>query len=798
MHGESLALLAEMYYSLLVWIRSPHGEKRRGEGEIRMPKLLALSLGFSTAVFALVCLPGGQWSATVGLACALMALFLRERRDRRTSAALLAAGLVLGLLYTGLYGALFRSPAEALASEERQEVTCTVLDYPVETSYGVRLSVKLSLPHAPDPKVVLYADSEAGGLLPGDVITTSAVLRPAGIYRGESSDYYPSRGIYLTGYAGEVTLSERPEHIPVNRWSQVAAKALRDSVRANFPADIAGFVTALITGDKSTMPTGLYAAFRRAGLSHVVAVSGLHVNFLVALLTLLLGRRSRLSAGVGMALVFFFAAVAGNTPSVLRASLMEGLLLLAPLVGREEDRPTNFFGVLAFLLLLCPYSAASVGLQLSFAAVGGIYLLTGPLCQGWLKHIPKAERCLGRFFRKAAVFLLSTLATTLGALLFTTPLVAWYYRSVSLAGVLTNLLTLWAVSVTFMGSLIAAVAGIWLPGVGQALAWVIAWPTRWVCLTARAVARLPFAALSLSSVYLVVWFLFAYGVALACFFFRKKGVRPVIPVCSCLLTLCAAILMTAYPVLTGTLTVSVLDVGQGASALFTSKGHSVLVDCGGNSADDPGDIAADAVQALGTSHLDALVLTHCHTDHAGGVPELLGRLDVDLLFLPESDLDDPLRLEILALAKEHGCKVTSLSDDACLTFGDATMELYAPLGGGSTNEAGLSVLCEAEGFTVLVTGDMDQAVEKRLVKYKNLPDIDLLLVGHHGSKDSTGEALLLETTPEMAVISSGWNSYGHPSEETLERLGAAGCEIYLTKGMGTVTFTYKEPAKERN
>ena len=132
-------------------------------------------------------------------------------------------------------------------------------------------------------------------------------------------------------------------------------------------------------GDKSRLPDGLYAAFQRAGLAHVVAVSGLHVGFLAGLLTTLLGRRKRLSAAVGMALVFFFAAAAGNTPSVLRAAFLEGFLLLAPLLNREEDKPTALSAVLLLLLLQCPDAAANVGLQLSFAAVAGIYLVTGPL-----------------------------------------------------------------------------------------------------------------------------------------------------------------------------------------------------------------------------------------------------------------------------------------------------------------------------------------------------------------------------------------------------------------------------------
>ena len=119
------------------------------------------------------------------------------------------------------------------------------------------------------------------------------------------------------------------------------------------------------------------------------------------------------------------------------------------------------------------------------------------------------------------------------------------------------------------------------------------------------------------------------------------------------------------------------------------------------------------------------------------------------------------------------------------------MEIFAPLGSGTANEEGLSVLCSTAEYDVLITGDMDSTIEHRLVKYKSLPDIELLVVGHHGSKTSTSEEFLMATSPEAAVISVGYNSYGHPTAETLARLSTAGCNIYRTDLMGTIIFTIK-------
>lgn len=757
-----------------------------------MRRLCWWAVPFSAAVFLSVCLLPEQVLIPAGILCVLgvfPSLLLQKNVRRRILR--LALGLAFGFLWTGLYGLLFRAPARSLIQNDIQKYTLVVTDFPSATSRGASFSARLHLKDSPDPKVQLYAEADALELCPGDEVSCSIRFAASDFLRGEHVDYYQARGIYLLGYVQDaVTLERRPPSVSPRYWPQYAANALKSSIASIFPDDSSGFVTALITGDKRNLPTGLYAAFQRSGISHIIVVSGLHISFLAGIMSLLFGRRSRRAAAISILLMFFFAALAGNTPSALRAAFMSSLLLIAPLAGREPDKPTTLAAALFVLLLPCPYAAASVSLQLSFAAVAGIYLLTEELSARWLKALPKWDKPLGKLARRILTFLICNLAVTLGALLFTTPLAAFYFRSVSVMGPLTNLLTLWAVSGVFLAGLLAALLGLFFPPLGAALAWVTAWPARWVMFVARHIARLPYASLSLRSGYLVFWFAATYAILLI-WVFARKHIRPAIPLSALLLTLSAVLVTQSWDAAAGTLTVAALDVGQGSSTLFYSKGHAVLVDCGGNSGDDPGDVAADYLQSLGASRLDALVLTHCHSDHAGGVPELLARVDVPLLILPDIDSEDPLREEILSLAENYDCKVVFLSHDTALAFGEAIMSLYAPLGDGGSNEEGLSVLCSAGDFNVLITGDMNSAVEHRLVKYKNLPDIEILMVGHHGAKSSTSEELLLAVTPETAVISSGYNSYGHPAPETLERLGAAGCGIYRTDQMGTVTFTLK-------
>ena len=142
-------------------------------------------------------------------------------------------------------------------------------------------------------------------------------------------------------------------------------------------------------------------------------------------------------------------------------------------------------------------------------------------------------------------------------------------------------------------------------------------------------------------------------------------------------------------------------------------------------------------------------------------------------------------------AAARGREVVPVWASLVLEVGDALRTLYAPLGSGDTNEEGLSLLCEAGDFSTLITGDADQEVESRLVKYGHLPEVDVLVAGHHGSKNAASLPLLDTTAPETAVISCGYNTYGHPAPETLLRLSQAGCDIYRTDLQGTVTISVR-------
>lgn len=741
-----------------------------------MRKLCVFAGGFSAAVFAVI-------YGVEPFLLLLPLLGLLKREDRRLRLALLCAGLALGLAWPGGYTAIIEAPWRDMVGGVAR-LSATVVDEPWETVLGGAATVRVAPEGGQAFRAVLYAGPEAMELLPGDQVSFTAECERA----NDISDR--AEGIFLLCYAQGELDAFRPERVPPSCYPAVWARALKDAVRGAFPADTAGLIQALITGDKSGLSDAQYASLKRTGLAHAVAVSGMHVAFLTGIAVQLFGARKRRTAAIAIPVLIVFALAAGATPSVVRAVIMQVLLLLAPLLGRESDPPTSLSAALLLLLLQNPYAAAGVGLQFSFAAVAGILAFSGRMNAWVLERLGHggAKGIPARAGRAAARFAAAGICTTLGAAAFTTPLAAYYFDSVSLVAPLANLLCLWAVSLCFSVGLLSAVLALVSPALGAAAAHLATPAARYFLWMTDKLAGVPFAAVTASGVYYRAWLLLAYGVVLL--FLVMKGRRPVVPVCACVSALGLAMLLTRLSVTLGPLTVTVLNVGQGQSVVLRAGERTALVDCGGNGR-NAGDLAADYLGDFGRNRVDLLVLTHFHADHANGVLELLERVDVDVLAVPDREQEDPLGAEILALAREKGTQVVCVDDDLPLKLGPALLTLYAPLGAGEANEAGLSVLCETEGFSALFTGDMDETVEARLVKYGSLPDVDLFIAGHHGSATSSSALLLEAVRPEVAVVSSGENTYGHPKPETLLRLRDAGADIYRTDLQGNVTITVR-------
>ena len=256
--------------------------------------------------------------------------------------------------------------------------------------------------------------------------------------------------------------------------------------------------------------------------------------------------------------------------------------------------------------------------------------------------------------------------------------------------------------------------------------------------------------------------MFTYGVFGAAWVIsRRRSIHRWVPAACGVLALCTVLTVNAVQ-LRHTSTVTALDVSQGQSVVFSSGRSCVMVDCGGRSTvEDPGDIAAHKLLAQGYRGLDLLVLTHPHDDHVNGVLRLMHWL--------------PVRTTVVRVDMEQ-----------TLTAGGISVRLY-PEPCTGREDGSMIVLTSIGTYDTLIPGDVDSAAEAKFLADCTYPDIELLLVGHHGSKKSTCDAWLDAIAPDAAIISVGYNNYGHPTVETLARLQARDIPIYRTDRMGDVT-----------
>ena len=763
-----------------------------------MSRLAVLSFFFAGAVFCANYLPlevlllplGGLFA----LAFALTFLPALRTRPWHTRVRYAAFGLALGFLWTAGYSRVFWTPAQDL-DDKTVRLTATISQWPQETDYGgFSVLARADTEGWVTVPILLYVDDQGADLRPGDRIETVVHCALADeTWAGEEITYYTAKGIFLTGQAYGRLDVERPDRTPLRDLPAWWSRALKESISAAFPGDVSGLVSALVTGNRDNLSDPFTSSLQRSGLSHTVAVSGMHLAFLAGLVSLLLGGWRRLAALVTIPVTLLFTLIAGCTPSVVRAAVMILLLHIGPLFYRERDEFTSLGTALLLLLLYNPFSAAHIGLQLSFAAVAGIFLCAQPLQSALMDRVP--FRTAERWTLPWAVyvvlrFVMSTFCATLGASVFTVPLSAIHFQSVSLIAPLSNLLTLWAVGLLFGAGVVIGTLGVFLPELAALVAQPIALLGRYLNWVIDSLSGVPFSAVTTQSFYYRAWLVLVYLILILIPILPGKK-RWIIPTCCGVSALCLAMLFNAWTFWWGDGSVTVLDVGQGQSVLVRSGRFLCLVDCGGDSYDNAGDLAADFLGDYGVGRLDLLVLTHFHADHANGVTELLKRVQVDALAIPpETGEEEPLREEILAAAQERDVEILEVSQDTCLTLDDdRTVRLYAPLGAGETNEAGLTCLVSTGEFDTLITGDMGADVEQQLLSHTQLPDLEVLVVGHHGSKASTSEELLAATAPDYAFLSVGeGNSYGHPAQETLERLAAAGCRIYRTDLQGTITL----------
>ncbi len=605
--------------------------------------------------------------------------------------------------------------------------------------------------------------------------SSSSLKRPS----GSNEDYCRERGV-----SSVITLQG---HIEGRSYGAAGVLAqLRDgaSTALDDGEESGAFLKAILVGDRSSLHgSSLYADAKTAGLAHIVAVSGAHVVIVMAFAGWVLGRAGlprRLRTVLLIVLVIAFVLFAGMPRSAIRAGFMAACALNALFVKKRSSSLSALSVCLLFILVLDPFSALSVSLALSAGATIGIVLF-GRLFSSWVS-------CCLPAVCPAAVS--DALGLTLAANLFTLPLTASLFSQVPLVSPLSNVIVAPLFSVVGMLGIASLSIGVLLPFVGSALLAAARFFAEIFCQATHLLASIPFASIPVQVDFLAAESMCVLAAAaLYCIWPQASAIKARFASVSALFCIVASLLF--IPAVAGD-EIVMIDVGQGDAIALRSGSSAILVDTGTDDAAIKAGLARHGIVSL-----DAVFITHPDDDHCGSLGALLDTVPVGCVCVASDLLSCPCRNCAKLRATMVDARIVPLECGQRIVFGPFALSVLWPSryeeegGNGDSLVMGVDYDGDDDGLTdvrALLTGDAEAPILNDLIAQGSIGMIDILKVGHHGSRVSLDEASASVLCPRIALISVGaLNRYGHPTDESLACLDSVGATVFRTDQSGDIS-----------
>ena len=630
----------------------------------------------------------------------------------------------------------------------------------------------------------------------GVMVVVSGTSKEPASAPGGDFDY----GLYLRRRGVNAIISgsfDRLEVLPQRRGGlagivDAARRHSRGSLTIGDWGAASELLQGMVLGDDDQVPDEIISDFRDSGLLHLLAVSGQNVvllGFVVMFICRALLVPRVAATCVAILIICVYVPLTGAGPSIMRAGVVGVLGLSAWLFSRQTSAFHFMALAAAIIMTLNPWSVLDPGFQLSFGAVIAIFLVA-PLLSSPLSFLPAVLR--------------EGVAITTAASIVTAPIMMFHFKQISLVTVPANVAAeIVAGPVMFLGTL-----AILLAPVSSLVAWTInalaALCTGYLIVVAGFFASQPGAVYigDAPGVMAIVFFyamlagmvILGRTIGFSRIATRLKARRRYALALSLLLAAFIGFACfgggSAGPP-PDAYTVSFLDVGQGDATLIqVPGGATVLIDGG------PGSAVVDRLTERGVTRLDAVILTHPHADHLGGLEAVLGKFPVAAFFDAGFPDSSPAYRDLLKAVANKGVPYDSLRKGRELTYGDLTLTCLSP---GDTekpddlNSNSVVTLASYHGLDILCPGD----AEGETLASLDLPQVEVFKIGHHGSKDASLKKILEKLQPDTTVISVGeGNTYGHPAADTLDKLSQAGTRIMRTDRQGTIRVSLTDAGIE--
>lgn len=691
--------------------------------------------------------------------------------------------MMLGFFLAGQGG---REPVTFLEGRVLSQSSGIIREYGTTSSGNQKLLIRIQEPVS-KKSIGLYAIyTGKGSFKVGDRVVLSGELLPLegnkvpGGYNEKL--YLQTKGIDYKIYPDKMV------KVGESKGCLVPFQRLKERVFNVFdtvlPQKESGIVKAMVTGERDDIHQETWDLYRKSGINHILCVSGLHVSlfalFLHIFIEKYLKQSRRMTAFITIGCCIGFLIFTGFSPSSVRAVIMIVVSLLGVILFRKSDWLNSLALAALVILLFQPLYLWNAGFQLSFVTAFGIWV--------GLQVMPRDSSRLGKL--KQSVIL------SLYASLFSYPLVAYHFFSISLVGVFINIIILPLSGLLLFFSFFTAVAGVIFPPLAAISAGGVYGILKFFEMVCSVAVSIPNSYFLVGAPSIVSMVLF-YMILLMSSFYGKRF-------CHLKEILCVTLIL-GFSLLGNRLifqknTIAFLDVGQGdATVISTYDGRAIVIDGGGWFNQEMGKntgvkVVQPYLEYLGIRELDGIFLTHFDADHMLGVIELCQNVATKGLYLSEYPYADRENWQVLKeiLEKEDIMLYTVKEGDTAAWGSNGNIQcLYPPRGvkfiGNDDNHGSLVLKYEYGSTKTLFTGDATREAERIMLTKGADVSAQILKLGHHGSKNSSSGVFLEKVSPKEAIISCGEdNIYGHPHKETLERLHVQGISTYRTDKQGTV------------
>jgi competence protein ComEC len=662
----------------------------------------------------------------------------------------------------------------------------------------------------------------------GDVLQVKGQLEtPPQLDDFDYEGYLAHQGIYSTMFYPEIKILPEEKGFKPLEWVYWLRNHLFQTLAKVLPEPQASLAQGIILGIRYTIPTEVKDDFVRTGTAHILAISGVNLSIVAGMLLSigiwLFGKRRYIYIWLALAIIWLYTLLTGMNPPVVRGAIMASLFLIAELLGRQRTAITSLASAAAIMVGIRPQLLFDASFQLSFLSMAGLIFLSPPL-QALGRKVVNATGGEEGIGGALASIVTDSFSVTLAATIAVWPLVAYYFGIVSLVGPLATFLALPALPGIIALGALAGLIGLFALPLAQVIGWLAWLFLSYMLLIVTGFASLPISAVEVSKVVTALLVVYYSALAAAIWLINNKRLKeqmskaktwlrseagksselfsrlPKKWVIAPLLVLAILASVAAATMPDDKLHASFLNIGEGDAILIQQGSQQVLID-GGPS---PQAISLELGNKMPfwDRTIELVILTHPHSDHLAGLLEALQRYKVEQVLYPHLDYESPLYEEWLGLVKEKNIRSTAAQAGQQINLGDGVVirviNPQTPFLTGTEsdidtdmeNNGSLVLRLSLGRVSFLLTADIEQEAEFKLIAERAELASTVLKVAHHGSDTSTTPEFLRAANPEVAVISVGENSFGHPSAEVVKRLEQKlGSEnVFRTDEQGTIEF----------